>query len=117
MQVDDKTLRDRVTAAWPPSKSDEAVIDEVWWAARERLAVSRRRYQRFAAVAAIVAIAFIGFHARPPAQETYIEVADLLETTYWTAPSDVLLPERQFDIYEDMPALFEATEPAGGTLL
>jgi RNA polymerase sigma factor (sigma-70 family) len=117
MQVDDKTLRDRVNAAWPPSKSDEAVFDEVWWAARERLAVSRRRYQRFAAVAAIVAIAFIGFHARPPAQETYIEVADLLETTYWTAPSDVLLPERQFDIYEDMPALFEATEPAGGTLL
>ena len=54
-----------------------------------------------------------------PAQTTepYIEVADLLESTYWSAPSDVLLPDRQFDIYQELPVIFESTEPAGGALL
>ena len=52
-----------------------------------------------------------------PVDESYVEVADLMDSTYWTAPSDVLLPDRQFDIYQDMPELFESTEPAGGTLL
>ena len=68
-------------------------------------------------MASVVAGAVIAFTPRPETPETYIEVADLLETTYWSAPSDVLLPERKFDIYQDMPVLFESTESAGGTLL
>ena len=76
----------------------------------------RRRYRRFASVAVLVAGAAIALNVQGP-PESYIELADLLESTYWSAPSDVLLPDREFDIYQDMPVLFESTEPAGGALL
>jgi hypothetical protein len=110
-------LRDRVSKAWPPATENEPAFDAVWLTARQRHAALRRRYQRFAGVAAMVAAAFIVLYAQSPSQKTYIEMADLMESTYWTAPSDVLLPQREFDIYQDMPAMFESTEPAGGTLL
>ena len=117
MQDSDKRLRDRVRQGWVDSGDAEASFDTTWQAAQQRLAVGRRRYRRFAGAAAIVAAAVIAMYAQPPAGESYIEVADLLESTYWTAPSDVLLPNRQFDIYQDMPVIFESTEPAGGALL
>jgi hypothetical protein len=117
MQTEDKALRDKVTEAWPRPADSDPGFSESWQAARERHAAGRRYYQRFAAAAAVIAVAVMALNLEPATQETYIEVADLLETTYWTAPSDVLLPEREFDIYQDMPVLFESTEPAGGTLL
>jgi hypothetical protein len=52
-----------------------------------------------------------------PPGPSYVEVADLMDSTYWSAPSDVLLPDREFDIYQDLPVLFESTEPAEGALL
>jgi hypothetical protein len=116
-QTDDRKLRAEVNKAWPPSADSEPAFDDTWQAARARHSAARRRYRRIAGVAAIVAAAVIALYSESPTQETYIHVADLLETTYWTAPSDVLLPERKFDIYQDMPVLFESTEPAGGTLL
>ena len=115
IQDENNTLRDRVNAAWPEAR--EPAFDSAWQAAGEKYTASRRSAQRFAAVAAVAAIAVIAMFGNAPVDETYVEVADLMETTYWTAPSDVLLPERQFDIYQDMPELFESTEPAGGTLL
>ena len=72
----------------------------------------------FAAAAVVVAMLVITVGNPPPVDETaYIEIAELLETTYWSAPSDVLLPEREFDIYQELPVLFESTEPAEGALL
>jgi len=41
----------------------------------------------------------------------------LLGTTGWSAPSDSLMPDHQFDIYQDIPVLIESTETYGGTLL
>jgi hypothetical protein len=70
-----------------------------------------------AGAAAVIAAVVIGLYGKSPTQDTYIHMADLMATTYWTAPSDVLLPDRKIDIYQDMPVLFESTEPAGGTLL
>jgi len=116
-QDKEKKLRDRVSQAWPSATGNEPAFDATWQAARQRHEVLRRRYRRVATAAAVVAAAFVVLYAQSPTQETYIEVADLLESTYWTAPSDVLLPQREFDIYQDMPAIFESTEPAGGTLL
>jgi len=117
MQDKDNKLRDRVSQAWPAAGGNEPAFDAMWLAARQRHEISRRRYRRVAAAAAVVAAGFIFLYAQSPSQETYIEVADLMESTYWTAPSDVLLPQREFDIYQDMPAIFESTIPAGGTLL
>ena len=68
------------------------------------------------AVAAVAAVV-VAFNLQSPETTSYIEVAELLETTYWSAPSDVLLPEHEFDIYQEMPVIFESTEPAGGALL
>lgn len=111
----DNLLREQVNAAWP--RSDAPGFDESMAAAHKTYATKRRNLQRFAGVAAAAAIVAIAMFGNAPEPAAYIEVADLLESTYWSAPSDVLLPERQFDIYQDMPELFESTEPAGGTLL
>jgi len=90
-----------------------------WQAAERRYAASKRSYLRLAAAAALVAAVLIGFNLQTTQTEgrPFVEVADLLETTSWSAPSDVLLPEHQFDIYQDMPVLIESTYSAGGTLL
>ena len=69
-----------------------------------------------AAVAAALAIAF-GLHAPTEDELRYIDADELLETTGWSAPSDSLLPDHAFDIYEDIPVLIESTETYGGALL
>lgn len=112
---DDKSLREAVRQSWPNPSAPS--FEKTWSAATQRRAPRRRRYGFLAAAAALGAIGLITLNGQAPEQNTYIEVAELLESTYWTAPSDALLPDRQFDIYQDMPEIFESTEPAGGTLL
>jgi len=119
MKDTDDKLREQISRAWARRVSDrQPPFDKTWQIAQSRHAALRRRYRRFAGVAAIAAAIVIGLNALTSTDEpTYIEVAELLESTYWSAPSDVLLPDREFDIYQDMPVLFESTEPAGGALL
>ena len=112
---EDQSLRDAVRKSWPDETAP--AFDKTWSAARHRHASGRRRYAYLAAAAVLGAVVVISLYGQAPNQETYIEVAELLESTYWVAPSDALLPDRQFDIYQDMPEIFESTEPAGGTLL
>jgi hypothetical protein len=92
------------------------------FAAAEGQVASRRRL-RYTAVAAAAFVAMIAL-GLIPAQEnefTYVDVDELTATTQWFAPSDSLLPKHQFDIYRELPRLFEATdvstESDGGTLL
>ena len=117
MQDSDKRLRDQVRQGWTGTGDAGSSFETTWQAAQQRHAAGRRLYRRVAGAAAVVAAVVIAVYGQPPAAESYIEVADLLESTYWTAPSDALLPDRQFDIYQDMPVIFESTEPAGGALL
>ena len=117
MQDSDKKLRDQVRQSWGGDRGAEPSFETTWQAAQQRHAAGRRQYRRFAGAAAVIAAIVVAIYAQPPAGDSYIEVADLLESTYWTAPSDALLPDRQFDIYQDMPVIFESTEPAGGALL
>ena len=121
MQDSDKALRDQVRQGWTGIGNGigdtGSSFEMTWQAAQERHAAGQRYYRRFAGAAAVAAAVVVALYAQPPAGESYIEVADLLESTYWTAPSDALLPDRQFDIYQDMPVIFESTEPAGGALL
>ena len=116
MQATDDTLRRRVREAWPePSRAPD--FDATWAAARRRRAGRRFGYGIGAAAAAIVAAVIVLQSGTAPPGPDYIEVADLMDSTYWSAPSDVLLPDREFDIYQDLPVLFESTEPAEGALL
>jgi len=112
----DARLGERVRASMPrPDR--EPTFEETWQAARRRHADSLRNYRLFAACAAILAVAVIVLRAVGPTGQPYIEMTDLMESTYWSAPSDVLLPQPQFDIYQDMPEMFESTDPARGALL
>lgn len=90
-----------------------------WRAAQARHATNKASYLRLASAAALVAAVLIGFNLQTPQSDdtTFIELAELMESTSWSAPSDVLLPEHQFDIYQDMPVLIESTQTAGGSLL
>jgi len=84
--------------------------------AETRLRARRRRHGMLAGSAAVLALAF--FMLKPSEEEFhYINTAELLETTSWSAPSDSLMPERQYDIYGEMPVLIESTETYGGALL
>ena len=108
MRMTDDTLRRRVREAWPETRQVPAFA--VAWAAAER----RRKGKRYgyglgaAAAALVAAVMVLQVGTAPPAQ-SYVEVADLMDSTYWAAPSDVLLPDREFDIYQDLPELFEST--------
>ncbi len=116
MQPTDDTLRNRVRQAWPqPSQAPS--FDATWAAAEQRRGGSRYGYGLGAAAAAIAAAVIVLLNYGPPTTVSDIEMADLMDSTYWDAPSDVLLPDREFDIYQDLPVLFESTEPAGGALL
>lgn len=111
-------LKEAVTASFH-SAEDAPPFDRVWRAAEARHRLSRRRYRSIAGIAAAAAVAVIVLNHQALRQEEmqFIEVAELLESTSWVSPSDVLLPERQFNLYEDLPVLIESTEPAGGALL
>ncbi len=116
MQTKDDTLRRRVREAWP--EPSQAPPFEATWAAAERRRGGRRYgYGLGGAAAAVTAAVIILISNGAPPAGDYLEVADLMNSTYWAAPSDVLLPEREFDIYQDLPELFESTDPAGGALL
>lgn len=109
----DVLRRGMPTGGEPPS------FDDTWHAAETRYQRVRRRYAALAGLAATLAVVAVIVNALipEPEQVAYIEMAELLETTSWQAPSDILMPERQFDIYQELPVLMESTDEAGGALL
>jgi hypothetical protein len=87
------------------------------WAAAEMQARERRRPWAFAGLAAAV-IAGIVWIAQPEERAwQYVDPDELASSTSWVAPSDVLLPERQFDIFKEIPVLIESTSTTEGALL
>lgn len=94
-------------------------FDKVWANAELSHRQSRRRYAWLASAAATVAAIVIVLNVGAPQENTikFIGLADLMDSTSWTAPSDSLLPEHQFDLYQDLPTLIESTRSAEGTLL
>ena len=95
-------------------------FESVWKGADQRVARKRRRIRAvggMAAAAALIAVVVIG-QQRPVEQDwQFIDPNEIAGSTSWTAPSDVLLPTHQFDIYRDIPVLIESTGEDGGTLL
>jgi len=91
-------------------------FDHVWTGAKTRVRSRRRRRGMMAGTAAVLALAFV--MVVPSGDDIqYIDTAELLETTSWSAPSDSLLPEHHFDIYGEVPVLIEPAETYGGALL
>jgi hypothetical protein len=96
-------------------------FDAVMRAAEQRLVAGRTRL-RITAVAAmfgLVAIMMVRPWSSTPEKtdDEFLIAASMLGTTSWFAPSDVLLPQRRFDIYHELPTFIESTELKEGTLL
>jgi len=109
----------RTIAAAAPADPAATSFDLIWARAERVQLRSRRRYRQFAGAAVLVAtlvvVLNIGNQAADDAR--YIHVADLLDSTSWAAPSDALLPNHQFDIYQEFPAFIASTRPVEGALL
>ena len=93
-------------------------FDAVWVAAEARWLDERRRFRQISAVVAIVAILTVAVLYPGGRQMQSVAVGeDFLGSTLWTAPSDVLIPRHDFDIYQDVPALMVPGELEEGNLL
>ena len=117
MEHSDKTIRDAIRQHRPMTGEKPPSFDSVFMAAERQVRARRRGWAVGVAAAAIVAVLTIALLPAGKDEITYLDVDELAATTLWTAPSDSLLPEYQFDIYRDMPRLFESTDPDGGALL
>lgn len=112
-------LEEQVRQSWPAIEAGRAPsFADAWQAAGRRYRMNRRRNRLLAGAAAVfVAVIAGALLQESPGSGGYVEIDELMSSTSWYAPSDVLLPEHEFDIYQDLPSLLESTETAGGSLL
>ena len=120
--MNDNELKQQLQNALQSMQGDDpAGFDSVWSGAEKRYLASRSRYQRFAGFAAAAAVATMAFMMWPlngnNVTDIYLTEEDLMSSTQWLAPSDSLLPQHQFDIYGELPLLFETNDLDEGSLL
>lgn len=116
----DDELKDRLKRAFDAAEETTAPpFGDVWHAATLQHRQARRRYAIFSSVAAALAIAVIGLlsYRQAPVSDEFLIADALLNHTHWSAPSDVLLPEHQFDVYQEVPFLVEPTNSNEGLFL
>ncbi len=109
--------QNRIRGAMTSADGAAPAFDDVYEGAKARLLASRRRKQSAVGVAAVLAVVAVLVTGPSPQSPGIISEEELFGTTRWSAPSDVLLPSRDTDIFYDLPALPGSTEPAGGALL
>lgn len=104
-----------------PQAGDVPDFDAVFAGAERRYRRARQQRMRYGAAAAIAALLvstlMLVDRDEPQPGGDYIKIADLMNSTQWTAPSDVLLPRHEIDLYRELPAMPASTEPAHGALL
>ena len=117
MKPDDQPIAGAIRRAMPADPETPSFEDAI--DAASRRAGRRRHRVHLMAAAAVAAIAVLVVLDRQPdePQHEYIRIAELMQTTSWHAPSDALLPESRFDIYQDLPTLMESTDGCEGALL
>lgn len=103
----------------PTAKYDVPAFKDVFAAAEARVAARNRRRRALAGVAAAGVVVLVTLTVMRPAEHEwqYVDPEEFASSTNWVAPSDVLLPERRFDIYEEIPVLIESTASDEGALL
>ena len=119
--MNEAELKRRWKESLQKRSGDAPEFDEVWVAAEARYLDERRRFRRLSGTAAALAVLAIVIGLLPenePSNLQGVEVGDdLLSSTLWTAPSDVLIPRHGIDIYQNIPTLMESTEFEEETLL
>jgi len=120
--MDDEQLKKRLRQALAARQTGRTPAFETTLAAateRHRHAVRCYAYAAGAAAAAAMVAVTLGLWSSLPGRSApeYLSEQALLGSTAWTAPSDVLLPEYEFDLYRDLPVLIEPTQLQDGALL
>ena len=96
-------------------------FDETWAAAEARFLVEKRRYRMVTGVAASLALVAIVLGMLPPDGRQELPdfelAAGMMNTTLWSAPSDVLMPRYPTDVYQDIPEIPVSTDLNGEALL
>ena len=123
--MNEDQVRQNLKDAYQSAEGKPPSFDEVWAAAEVRHGrlrmQSRRRFRTIGGIAAAVAVIGITLGLWPEQQveltDEFLIADSLLNSTSWSAPSDSLMPEHQFDIYQEIPFLIESTNSLEGTLL
>ena len=113
--MSDDVLRQRLKIAQQAADGEAPTFAEVWANAESQ----RSPVRALAAASAIAAIAItvLLFSAEDPVETFYVDLDELQASTSWEAPSDSLMPEHRFDIFHELPELFESTGDDEGALL
>lgn len=113
-----RKLKEAYDASQPARTSS---FNETWASAKARFERSQHRYRVIGGIAAAVAVIGLAIGLWPARQaefdDDYLIADALLNSTSWSAPSDMLMPEHQFDIYREIPFLIESTNSQEGSLL
>lgn len=117
MSNEDKGLRAMLSESQRRIDGSAPDFESIFGAAERQLR-DRRRLQ-IAGVAAGLGLVALALGLLPTTGDefNYVDMAELTATTQWSAPSDALLPKNQFDIYRELPRLFESTDTDVGALL
>jgi hypothetical protein len=120
--VNDSELKDRLKEAFGAQHRQEApAFDKVWAAAGMQHDEARRLYATFTGIAATLAIvavvAALWSSEESAVSDEYLIADSLLNATQWSAPSDALMPQHEFDIYREVPFPMESTNTDEGSLL
>jgi hypothetical protein len=119
--MNEDQVRKGLKEAYQSAEGKPPSFDSVWAAAEAAHGRSRNRLKVVGGFAAAVALIGITVSLWPEQQaelpDEFLIADALMNSTSWTAPSDSLMPEHQFDIYQDIPFLIESTKSPEGTLL
>jgi hypothetical protein len=120
--MNEENIRKRLGPAYKQTHTEDVPdFDKVWANAEAAYSASRRRARFVRGIAAVLALAVIAATLWPSQQaelsDDYLIADALMNSTLWSAPSDSLMPEHRFDIYQEIPFLIESTISLEGTLL
>lgn len=120
--MNDNELKQKLRDSLQSMQNDDVPeFDAVWANAEKRHHASRLHYARITGIATAAAIAVMAFMIWPlngnDVTDAYLTEEDLMGSTRWLAPSDVLLPVHRFDIYGDLPILIETNDLDEGSML
>jgi hypothetical protein len=122
MNMSEEKMRKSVAESLSSKAAGSAPgFEETWLAAEGRYLAQKRRLRTATGIAASLAlIAIVVGLSLPGEQQTLPDFelsAALMNSTLWSAPSDVLMPEHPIDIYQDIPDMPVSTDFIEGSLL
>ena len=118
--MNDEQLKKELKDAFAAAEGKAPPFSELMAAAEARQAGSGLRWNLLGgiAAAAVLAVAVILWpEHQAEISDEYLIADALMNSTSWTAPSDSLMPEHQFDMYREIPFPDPSTISEEGSLL